>query len=185
MENTIHYTIKFYSFWATGSGKGEGYAGDSVILKDKDGLPIIPGKTLKGLFKDGMRDLYIDENKIKELLGAENDDKSTSEGKLTFSTARLIDSEELLKNKKLIPYLFDTKTATRLDDDKQTIEKSLRKDQVCIPLELEAKITLKEGEKLTKEEVNTLEDSMDAIKYIGEDRHRGLGNCLVKLKETK
>lgn len=179
MENTTHYTIKFYSFWAIGSGKGEGYAGDSVILKDKDGLPIIPGKTLKGLFKDAMRDLCISEEKIKTLLGAENDDKSTSEGKLTFSTARLIDSEELLNNKKLIPYLFDTKTATRLDDDKQTIEKSLRKSQVCIPLELVAKIS-SQKEDFPENDLEILKQAMGAIKYIGEDRHRGLGNCLVK-----
>ena len=43
--------IKLYSFWSVGSGK-VGCSLDSIVLRDKDNLPYIPGRTFKGLLRD-------------------------------------------------------------------------------------------------------------------------------------
>jgi CRISPR/Cas system CSM-associated protein Csm3 (group 7 of RAMP superfamily) len=42
------------SFWRVGSGKGADATADQVVLRDSLGLPILPGKTIKGLLRDAM-----------------------------------------------------------------------------------------------------------------------------------
>ena len=48
----LQYKIEFTSFWHTGSGLSSGTESDIVVIKDKNGLPYIPGKTLKGLLRE-------------------------------------------------------------------------------------------------------------------------------------
>ena len=50
----IRYCIKFLDYWHLGSGDSAGSMYDSIVVKDKFGLPYVPGKTVKGkliLFK--------------------------------------------------------------------------------------------------------------------------------------
>ena len=49
MKTTIDYTICFFSPWHCGSGTSAGADVDELVVKDKNGMPYIPGKTLKGL----------------------------------------------------------------------------------------------------------------------------------------
>ena len=49
---TIRYTIEFYSDWHCGSGLASGAEADAVVIKDRDGLPYVPGKTIKGLVRE-------------------------------------------------------------------------------------------------------------------------------------
>lgn len=48
--------IKFSlsSYWQVASGAGADSVADSVVLKDAHGLPLIPGRTVKGLLRDAM-----------------------------------------------------------------------------------------------------------------------------------
>ena len=48
----LNYTIKFRSFWHAGSGVATGMEKDSQVIRNADGLPFLPGRTLKGLLKD-------------------------------------------------------------------------------------------------------------------------------------
>ncbi len=41
--------IEFFSPWHCGSGPSAGADADSLVIKDINGLPFIPGKTIKGL----------------------------------------------------------------------------------------------------------------------------------------
>src|SRR5450759_1702956 len=54
----INYTITFFSDWLCGSGLSGGSESDAQVKKTKDGLPYVPGKTVKGLLKDAARDLF-------------------------------------------------------------------------------------------------------------------------------
>lgn len=49
-------TLKFSlsSYWRIGSGKGAGATADELVLRDGSGLPIIPGRTVKGLLREAM-----------------------------------------------------------------------------------------------------------------------------------
>ena len=49
-------TLKFSlsSYWRVGSGKGAEAMADALVLRDESGLPIIPGRAVKGLLRDAM-----------------------------------------------------------------------------------------------------------------------------------
>jgi len=46
--------LELESYWHIGSGRGAAAAADAVVVKDRAGLPYVPGKTLKGLVRDAM-----------------------------------------------------------------------------------------------------------------------------------
>jgi CRISPR/Cas system CSM-associated protein Csm3 (group 7 of RAMP superfamily) len=55
----INYKIEFYSYWHSGSGLSIAAGADLRVNKDKDGLPFIPGKTLKGLLREAAENLLL------------------------------------------------------------------------------------------------------------------------------
>ena len=48
-------SVKMHEPWHCGSGRGAGPSCDALVLRDQYGLPMIAGRTLKGLLKDGLR----------------------------------------------------------------------------------------------------------------------------------
>lgn len=53
----ITYKIEFFSEWHCGSGLSAGADTDALVIKDSEGFPYIPGKTLKGLFREAIEEL--------------------------------------------------------------------------------------------------------------------------------
>ena len=51
MEGELH--IRFFSDWHCGSGLGESHLADAVICRDHDGIPILPGRAVKGALREG------------------------------------------------------------------------------------------------------------------------------------
>ena len=47
--------FKLSSYWHIGSGTGADAVVDAVVARDGDGLPVIPGRTIKGLLRDAMQ----------------------------------------------------------------------------------------------------------------------------------
>ena len=47
----IDYSIEFFSYWHCGSGLAAGADVDELAIKDGDGLPYVPGRTVKGLLR--------------------------------------------------------------------------------------------------------------------------------------
>lgn len=43
--------LELHSFWHPGTGRGDGAAADAVVHRDADGLPELPGRTVKGLLR--------------------------------------------------------------------------------------------------------------------------------------
>lgn len=41
--------VQIHSFWHAGTGRGEGTASNAVVARTAEGLPTLPGRTLKGL----------------------------------------------------------------------------------------------------------------------------------------
>lgn len=63
--SNIKYTIEFYSQWHCGSGLSAGADVDALVVKDKDDMPYVPGKTIKGLVREAVENLmqFTRENK--------------------------------------------------------------------------------------------------------------------------
>lgn len=49
---TINYSIQIYTYWHCGSGLAAGADVDLLPVKNKKGLPYVPGKTIKGLVRE-------------------------------------------------------------------------------------------------------------------------------------
>lgn len=60
----IKYQIQFHSYWHCGSGLAAGAGVDALVVKDADGLPFVPGKTIKGLLREAMEELYGGQNEM-------------------------------------------------------------------------------------------------------------------------
>jgi CRISPR/Cas system CSM-associated protein Csm3 (group 7 of RAMP superfamily) len=179
-------TINFYSAWAIGSGKG-GDSKDSIILKDDNGLPFIPGRTLKGLIRDAFLECgYTDEDAIRLFGQIKQDNIKTEDlkaGTLRFNSAYLSGEFDKLPDE-VKTLLFRAKTSTKLDNGKQAEDHSLRKNETTIPLELTGTI-LKEidNSEIDNSDYEKIENALKMLKLMGEKRHRGLGRCKIAAKK--
>lgn len=193
---TIKYKITFFSEWHAGSGLTSGSDLDALVIKDKNGLPYIPGRTLKGLLKEAAKELnalkYVNVNFIETIFGVATDtqkDKkveifdsedieATKEGDCFFSNAKLPDDlyKASVKNK-LAPFYYRSVASTAINGEKGVAKKhSLRRMQTTIPCTLEAEIT-----NVEKGYIDQIELCFKWIKRLGQNRNRGLGRCRFEI----
>lgn len=177
----IEYTIEFYSYWHCGSGTSAGADVDELVIKDKSGLPFIPGKTLKGLIREAVES-YVHfkggegMDGLDEIFGR----PGGFEGCAHFSNACLDESERnsIVKDG-LQDFLYEKLTTTSIDEQTGIAkEHSLRSMEVVVPCTLHARIT---GVPEDKREI--IEKSLGLIKRLGLKRNRGLGRCDFKVKK--
>ena len=187
----IKYTITFFSEWHAGSGLTSGSDLDALVIKDKKGLPYIPGRTLKGLLKEAAVEIegLVESNDdfIKTVFGSsskkpndkteENDPEEhgvTKKGECFFSNAKL--SDELYNasiEKELAPFYYRAISSTAINGLSGVAEKhSLRRMQTTIPCVLEAEI-MNVDDKYSDQ----IEACFKWIKRLGQNRNRGLGRC--------
>lgn len=169
----MKYSVTFYDFWHLSSGMSSGVQMDSLVVKDEDGLPYIPGKTIKGLFRENAE--ILDKEKTKNIFGDEGSNIASS----YFSNATL-DSATiayLKENKTLIKHLFDKLTSTSIDKNGIADDKTLREIEVVVPLKLSGTIECEEKELIKK--------AGEMIKQMGLNRNRGLGRCKVEVEDDK
>lgn len=175
----IQYKIEFYSYWHCSSGQSAGADVDELVVKDSCGLPFVPGKTLKGIFRDACSELekygYVDNDFLKRVFGTED-----SMSECFFSNAVLDKTEsDYISQKKLSDYMYDSVSATAIGEDGIAKDHSLRKTQVVLPCVLYGTI-----EGVPQDCAETLIKSMGLIKRLGRGRSRGFGRCMVS-KEDK
>lgn len=183
--NEIRYRLHFYSDWHCGSGLAAGADMDALVIKDKNNLPYVPGKTIKGLVREAVADLLhlvaagtIPENKkcaFEKTFGYSNDDEQqlSGQGTIFFTNATLSETEvEMIRKNRAQKYLFRYQSFTALQEDGIADEHSLRKIETVIPCELEGKImNIDPG--IMEELINGLK----MIKRLGTNRNRGMGRC--------
>ena len=196
---TIKYTIKFFSEWHAGSGLTSGSDLDALVIKDKKGLPYIPGRTLKGLIKEAAIEIETlvknEDNFIKTVFGfsskkpndktEENDPEEfgvTEKGECFFSNARLSDKLYTASiEKELAPFYYRSISSTAINGQSGVAEKhSLRRMQTTIPCVLEAEIS-----NVNEEYKDQIEACFKWIKRLGQNRNRGLGRCQFEMINGK
>lgn len=186
MKN-IKYSIHFYSPWHCGSGLSAGACADSLVIKDKDGMPYVPGKTLKGLVREAVEDYASLSNSLSEgslgkafgLPAKEEacDDKPC--GKAFFTDAKLDEKETVaIVSNKAQHYLFHNVSYTAIGDDGIAEDHSLRSIETVVPCTLYAEIY-----DLPDEVADVIGKSLGLIHHIGLNRSRGLGRCDFKVEK--
>jgi CRISPR/Cas system CSM-associated protein Csm3 (group 7 of RAMP superfamily) len=178
----INYKITFYSDWHTGSGLTSGSDLDALVIKTGDGLPFIPGKTLKGLLKEAA--IEIDKLKlnpaddfIQSIFGESpevmEEEIKTISGISHFSNAEL---DEELKNEiqkaHLEHFFFRELSSTAILEIGTAKPHSLRKMEVSIPCILNANVL-----NVPDDFQLRLIECFKWIKRLGQNRNRGLGRC--------
>jgi crispr-associated ramp protein len=191
----ISYKIKFYSEWHCGSGLASGAALDALVVKDKDRLPYVPGKTIKGLVREAVENILFWREEIvaKRALFVETfgnaEDKAwditddsevnkMSTGKAFFGNAELSDNiKAVIKKNDLENYLYRNITSTAIEEGVAK-PNSLRQIETVVPCELEGKIW-----SVPDDFVEQIKDGLKYIKRLGTNRNRGLGRCDVIIEK--
>lgn len=183
----LTYNILFLSDWHCGSGLSGGAEADATVIKDNQNLPYIPGKTIKGLVKEALEEIYdANPNKeenlrlmIDDLLGYEIKDKETKKaietksGNAFFSNATLSEEEREDIAPELSDFLYRNIASTQIKPNGTAKESSLRVMEVCIPITLEGKIT----GIASQEQKDLLTKAIKWVRHVGVNRNRGLGRC--------
>lgn len=180
MSKRILYEIAFHSYWHMGSGlSGSTYA-DNVVNKTADGLPIIPGKTVKGLFRDAAQQiLKVNENALPENFIEKVFGTIEKPSECFFSNATLSQTlGENIISAKLTNSLYSVLSSTKINDDGQAEDRSLRQLEVTVPLFLYGEILHVEADYM-----DGIEICAKWIRRMGVTRNRGLGRCTFKLIE--
>lgn len=177
--STIKYEIEFFSNWHCGSGLAAGADVDALVVKDKDRLPYIPGRTIKGLLREAASTLTDDQETIGRVFGVSGDEDSHHVGASFFSNAVLSHTErKYIIDKELQPYLFETFSSTRIDEKGIAQDHSLRKIETVVPCMLNGEIL-----NVPDDTVQMIEDAMHFIKRLGTGRNRGYGRCKITIRK--
>ena len=184
--------IDILSYWHAGTGHGQGAAYDALTQKDATGLPFLPGRTVKGLLREGVQ--------LAEDFGSGSESSSSrwpvaalfgkparewapdgsEPGMLMFSDAHLPDGIRrwVAGDPDMAQTLFRALSATALDDAGQAKDHTLRTIEVCVPSVLEATVSCVLEDAAW---IPVLQGGARLVRALGSHRNRGLGRCVVTL----
>lgn len=175
--------IQFFSPWHCGSGLSAGADTDALVIKNPQGLPFVPGKTLKGLVREAVEDyveLKGEDIHLEKSFGVEaspEESSSNSKGYLYFTNAELSEEEaQAITATHSEDFLYINKVETAIAENGITKEHSLRTIETTVPCTLYAQI-MHVDEALAK----VIEPAIGLIKHMGVERNRGLGRCLFTI----
>ena len=204
---TFKLTIKMLSDWHIGIGEGRHKSIDSLIDRDEYGLPFIPAKTIRGIWRDAAERLVYGlsnggknqawSSLVNNIFGSQPQEEKNPEqvpmpSQLFVGSALLtaplrnklkineIDTQ-LLKNA-----LTFIKPGVEIDHKSgQAKDKHLRFEEISRSgIILEAHATIHFPEHLNAETVKAfLIASVKLIERMGGKRRRGHGKCEVKIED--
>lgn len=174
----VNYEIEFFSSWHCGSGQGGGRDADYCPIRDEEGFPFVPGKTIKGLFRDAAETLF-DAAFTARIFGmaSRRDAGETRSGQAIWSDARLEAAvrREILKRKSESE-LYVNQYFIKLDEQGQAEDQALRHGEYAVPVKLYGKI-----ENLDEADIEKIRECAGFIKHIGLQRSRGFGRCRISI----
>lgn len=183
---TLTYKINFYSDWHCGSGLAAGADVDQLVIKDINGMPFVPGKTMKGLFREAADNFCqfskeCEAKKIDECFGTEDRKGIESQGCLYFTNANIPEAEyNKIVGADASTYMYRRITSTKIDENGIVEEHSLRSMEVTVPCSVEGQIM-----NVPEEMVDFIKNSSKLIKRLGLNRNRGLGRCKIEFEKEE
>jgi len=196
--------LEVHSFWHVGTGRGEGAGADSVVLRDSNGLPVVPGRQLKGLLRAAARrarELGLCHNEIEtrlfgtplpdsegvESLEVEEARFATREGALRIESATLGATPEKKAawaswargpaGAAAVRELYRTFASTKIGADGVTADATLRSIEIVVPMTLHATVTGPDDDW-----PRALSTCLPFVEGVGGHRSRGLGRVTVTLE---
>jgi CRISPR/Cas system CSM-associated protein Csm3 (group 7 of RAMP superfamily) len=199
-------TIEMLDLWQAGSGRGEGKHLDSVPVLDAQGLPFLPGRTVKGLLRDAVWHLeniealsqwspFAPDTSLTVWLFGSRDSLDNAEdttrqtrytstpGSIWVSDAKLSPGirdalTDTTTSLALRGALFHDTFSTAIDEKTgQAKNQTLRSKRVCVPMVLTATLESSHAEGL-----EIIETALPLIDALGSQRTRGLGRCVWTLE---
>lgn len=181
----IKYTIEFLSDWHCGSGLAKGADVDALVVKDKNKLPYVPGKTIKGLVRESVEIIsqfqgdYKSDDKIKDAFGFFQGSSMLGQGNMFFRNATLsVERQKEIINHNLSEFLYRTIASTAIEENGIAKEHSLRKIEVVIPCCVEGEIL-----DVPDDLKDLICKGLKMIKRLGQNRNRGLGRCQITIND--
>ena len=174
--------IEFQSDWHIGTGAGIPGSVDRQVLRDSQGLPYVPGKTLTGIIRDAaefVADIRGLQDLPSKIFGSQPESESqASPAKIGISSAEFPQKiRDYILSNDLTSSLFYVQTEIKIDSKTGCTEKdhlfSIEKVRRGCVLYAEVVFI----EELSDDEMNLLNDSLKAVRRIGGKRRRGAGLC--------
>lgn len=200
MSQIQHFKLNFdiQSEWHVGAGREGGAYADSLVYKDNQGLPLLPGKSIKGLIRHAFSEALDyrwlgneDKNAVlNELFGSEGTEggELSNQGLLHFSSATLSPSEQAYfsEHQTAIRHLYRVRHSTAIEQTTGVAkETSLRTMEVTIPMQLSAPLTLQATPEQTVKYTQWFKAVLPLVCALGGKRRRGLGEVVVTLAQQK
>lgn len=186
------------SFWHAGTGRGDGPGADAIIARSREGLPYLPGRTVKGLVRDAMRLAALADMASaddietwfgSDLLRGSGSDRErqleearfrTRPGTLRFESATLGASWAVWAAANPVDrrHLVRTFASTRIEFDGTAKDETLRVIEIAVPLTLRATVL-----GLDPAAAKTIGDALPVfLRNLGSHRRRGLGRVAARLE---
>lgn len=193
--NTHHIQIDLCGYWHPGGGRGQGMVLDAVCHRDGHGLPVLPGRHLKGLLRDALErsgewGWLGFPGLAATLFGERTEDARgrvpqpgclrVGDAGLPEATARHLASAG---GQALVSGLYRSLYATAVDHASGTADdQALRGIEVVVPLCIRAPIGPIPGREPPPDWVQRLKDVLPLIDAVGAHRSRGLGRAVLTLE---
>ncbi|MCU7960116.1 MAG: hypothetical protein KZQ58_08980 [gamma proteobacterium symbiont of Bathyaustriella thionipta] len=192
--------INIKSYWHAGSGRGSGAVLDAVVHQDSQGLPVLPGRHIKGLLRDALMraadwewDNYS--GLAERLFGEATENRTIDAAPPSSSCLRVSDAtlpEDVMawlvseSGRDLRTHLYQSLYMTAINHETGVAEdKSLRGIEVTVPLALSATISLVAGQQAPKNWQQKIAKVLPLIHAVGAHRTRGLGRAELHLQEIE
>jgi CRISPR/Cas system CSM-associated protein Csm3 (group 7 of RAMP superfamily) len=165
----MKYKVTFLDYWHLSSGLSAGAKLDRVVTKDENGLPYIPGKTIKGLIRE-MAELTGNFDFITQCFGSSSD-----MGECNFSNVEIEENtKKTIIKDSLQNQLFDEIASTKIDENGIAQTGSLREIEVVVPISLFGEI-----KNIPPKYKQEMIKALKKVKRMGLNRNRGLGRCAI------
>ena len=175
----VKYKITFYSNWHCGSGLAAGADVDELVIKDRNGLPYVPGRTIKGLLSEAAMMLSqfteVPQDSIKRLFGLSGGEGNLgSRSVVSFTNASLsADEQAVVITQKLAEHLYQPVASTAIDAN-GIANHSLRKVETTIPCVVYGQVL-----HVDECDIEVLLQTFQWVKRMGLGRNRGYGRCEI------
>jgi CRISPR/Cas system CSM-associated protein Csm3 (group 7 of RAMP superfamily) len=182
MMSKIIYKIQFFDYWHAGSGLAGSTYADSIVHKTDDELPMIPGRTVKGLLRDAAKTIHgFDNSLITNQFMVDVFGEVNLPTTCFFSNATLSQklAEKIIQENRQYA-LYQVLSSTQIDADGQAKEGSLRQLEVTIPIILYGMIDDFPNNHSYKAQII---HCLNWVKQLGLNRNRGLGRCQFSIIE--
>ena len=193
--NSLNFCLRFdlRSEWHVGTGREGGAYADSLVLKDQHALPMLSGKSIKGLLRQAFHEALelqwlegADNHTLTQLFGCEGV-RTQAQGTLRISSATLSPTEIAYfnANPKDKEHLYLVRQATAIDSHTGAAkEGSLRAIETVVPLALHAHLELNAtSAEIQQQFAYWLSNVLPLINSVGGKRRRGLGDVIVTVEE--